>query len=89
MIELSELAQDSGGLVAVLRHGTGQSLSSSRADSLLMVGDISDEQRAELGDQLQTQGLPQPGDTGERRDTYAQSLQQGQILHPPSQAFVK
>ena len=63
VIELGELAEDSGSLVSVLAHGGEQGLGGGRADRLLVVGDVTDEQGAELRDQLQTQRLPQPGGT--------------------------
>lgn len=60
MVQLGELAQHWCRLVLVLGHGAGQSLGAGRADGLLVVGDVSDEQGAKVRDQLQVQRLPQP-----------------------------
>lgn len=64
-VELGELDEDSGRLVSVMGHGGRQSLSAGRTDGLLVVGDVSDQQGAKLGDQLQAQGLPQPAGSEE------------------------
>lgn len=71
VVELGELAQHWCRLVLVLGHCAGQSLCASRANGLLVVGDVSDQQGAKFRDQLQAQGLPQP-----EQDT----SQQGQCL---------
>lgn len=60
VVQLGELAQHRCGLVLVLGHGAGQSLGAGRADGLLVVSDVSDQQGAKVRDQLQVQGLPQP-----------------------------
>lgn len=60
MVQLSELAQHWCRLVLVLGHGAGQSLCASRADGLLVVSDVSDQQGAKVRDQLQVQRLPEP-----------------------------
>lgn len=60
MVELCELAEHGSRLVSVLGHGTGQSLGCCATDGLLMMGDVSDQQGAELRDQLQPQRLPKP-----------------------------
>lgn len=61
VVELSELAENCGRLVSVLGHGTRQSLGAGGADGLLVVGDVSNQQGAELRDQLQAQRLPESG----------------------------
>ena len=62
VVELGELAEHGAGLLLVLAHGAGEGVGPRRADHLLVVGDVYDEQGAQLGDQLQPQGVPQPGD---------------------------
>ncbi len=64
VVELSELAKHSGRLVSVLGHGARQRIGSRRTDGLLVVGDISNEQGAELRDHLQTQRHPESEEEG-------------------------
>lgn len=52
VVELSELGKHTSRLVLVLGHSTRQSFGTGRADGLLMVGDIANQKRAELRDQL-------------------------------------
>lgn len=59
VVQLSESSEHWRRLVPVLGHGAGQSLCAGRADGLLVVGNISDQQRAEVRDQLQVQRLPE------------------------------
>lgn len=68
MVELSELAEHCSRLVSVLGHGTGQRVGRSSADGLLVMGDVSDQQRAEFRDKLQIQRLPEPEDEGEDKN---------------------
>lgn len=93
VVELIELAQDSGGLVAVLADGTGQSLGPGSTHSLLMVGHISDEQRAQLRDQLQTQSLPQPGGEKGSREVWSVTAatlhERGDVLLLESKVILK
>lgn len=67
VVELSELAEHCGRLVCVLGHGVWQSFSSGRTDGLLVVGDVSNEQGAELGNQLQIQRLPESEEEGQAK----------------------
>lgn len=60
VVQLGELAQHRCRLVPVLGHGAGQGLGAGRADGLLVVGDISNQQGAKVRDQLQVQRLPEP-----------------------------
>lgn len=62
MVELSELAENGGGLLSVMGHSSGQSFCAGRTDGLLVVGDVPDQQGTKLRDQLQTQRLPQPAE---------------------------
>lgn len=59
MVELSELAENSGRLLSVVGHSSGEGFCTGRTDGLLMVGDVPNQQGTELRDQLQTQRLPQ------------------------------
>lgn len=68
MVDLSELAQHRSRLVLVLGHGAGQSFGCSRADRLLVVGDVSDQQGADLRDQLQSQRLPESEEDQEQHN---------------------
>lgn len=59
MVQFSQLTKHRSRLVCVLRDGARQRVSRSRADGLLMVGDVSNQQGAELRDQLQIKRLPE------------------------------
>ena len=65
MVELSQLAEHCSRLVSVLGHSTRQGFGCGRTDSFLMVGDITNQQGAELGDQFQTQRLPESEEEGQ------------------------
>lgn len=67
MVEFSKLAKHNGRTVSVLGHSTGQGLGAGSTHSLLVMGDIADQQRAELRNQLQTERLPEPEDGGQAR----------------------
>lgn len=67
VVELSELAEHCGRLVRVLGHSTRQSFGAGRTDGLLVVCDVSNQQGAELRDQLQVQRLPEPVDGGQAK----------------------